>query len=163
MKKLLSRPKIIFSFLTFKTHDWSSRIFNDERDINKEYFPLFYIIISTLINEKTPLGQLTRGPTNPGLPYICTLTSPTPIFRYEYIRVWYFMPACVSVFLRLIFQLNSNQQRLKIPTEAGDSHEECYEMDEWPCKWLKNNFLFSECKQTAVRRFKPKINNDFPC
>ena len=33
--------------------------FIDERGINKEYIPSFAIIISTLINEKTPLGQLT--------------------------------------------------------------------------------------------------------
>ena len=33
--------------------------FIDENDINKEYFPSFAIIISTLMTEKTPLGQLT--------------------------------------------------------------------------------------------------------
>ena len=49
--------------------------FIDESDINKEYFPAFATFILSLINEKTPLCQLTpwanlpRGPTNPGLPY----------------------------------------------------------------------------------------------
>ena len=55
-----------------------------ESDINKEYFPSFAVIISTLITEKIPLGQLTpwanssRGPTNPGLP--CSLYSIISIF-----------------------------------------------------------------------------------
>ena len=49
--------------------------FIDENDINKEYLPSFVIIISTLINEKTHLGQFTLWLTNHGLPYLGAIIS----------------------------------------------------------------------------------------
>ena len=63
--KLPFRPKTIALFLTFNLHDWSFWVLIDKSCINEKYFSSFALIIHTLINEKTPLGQLTAWVNSP--------------------------------------------------------------------------------------------------
>ena len=49
----------LYCFLLLRRITGRPEIFIGKSCINKEYFPSFAIIISTLITEKTPQGQLT--------------------------------------------------------------------------------------------------------
>ena len=55
-------------------------LFIDESQINKKYFPSFAIVISTLITEKIPLGQLTPWANKPPSPLCLSIPIPGSIF-----------------------------------------------------------------------------------
>ena len=59
VKKLLLWQKTYFCFLLQRSMTGRPDVFIDESSSNKEYIAPFAIITSVLINEKTPLCQLT--------------------------------------------------------------------------------------------------------